>query len=177
MNDEIQILLAKRVDLSRQAFHRELGILTGSAPKFGLAHELALLAPADALSALPHVAETAGAAAPDAIVSWSGDRASLLRMLAECRFGTLADLAASTLLGAQRYAILPGGGKCRIRRRSWAGLHHRTAFDGRSDTCRSRRRTAVAVGQTRPLSYFSTGHLGACMTIPPRLYSLIDVKS
>jgi hypothetical protein len=114
MSDEIQILLSKRVDLPREAFHRALSDLVARASKFGLAGEWASLAPAGALSALPHVAETAVAAAPDAIVSLSGDRASLLTMLADIRFADVADMAASNLLGARRHAILPGGGPIRL---------------------------------------------------------------
>jgi hypothetical protein len=114
MPDEIQILLSKRADVAPAEFRRGLDEVMDHATRVGLATELALLAPADALSALPHVAETAGAAAPDAIVSLRGERAALLKSLAECSFAAVANLAASSVLGAHRHAILPGGALIRL---------------------------------------------------------------
>lgn len=114
MNDEVQILLCKRADVPFDAFHRKLAEIVASAPQSGLCGEWASLAPADALSALPHVAETAGGAAPDAILSLSGERASLQKMLGGLNLGEVADTTASTLSGARRHAILPGNGPIRL---------------------------------------------------------------
>ena len=69
MNNELQFLLSRRSNITPARFQDAAASMASGAAAAGLQGEWVALAPADALSKLPHVAETSGGAAPDAIVA------------------------------------------------------------------------------------------------------------
>jgi hypothetical protein len=116
MNSEVQFLLRRRADVDMAAFHAQLHASVDRSQTAGAASEWVALMPADALTALPHVAETGGGGGADAIVTVSAPDDTLMRAIAAIvsNLRDAASLSDSTVAAGHRYSILPGRDRIRL---------------------------------------------------------------
>jgi len=116
MNSEVQFLFRQRTDVGKAAFHAQLRTAVARAQAARAASEWAALMPADALTALPHVAETGGGGGADAIVTVSAPRETLTRAIAAIvsNLRDAANLSDSTVMAGHRHSILPGSNRIRL---------------------------------------------------------------
>ena len=115
MTPEVQFLLSRRPEVSEAAFLAVSRMIKARALAVGLEAELAELNQPEALAASAHVAASGGAA-NDAILSLRGDADNLMTAVAAAggELDKVANLAESSVVGVQRYSVLPGTDPIRL---------------------------------------------------------------
>ena len=116
MNREGHFMLARREDISEAEFRATLEKITEDVAGAGASSDWVTLVPAEALAALPHVAESGHARAADAILTVVGNDRSVadaVKMIGKS-LNEISDLPHSRVTGGQRHPILPGTAPIRL---------------------------------------------------------------
>jgi len=116
MNSEAHWFLTRRADQTGAAFFAALQAVAALAAAPDVQAELVELVPSDALSALPHMAESTGGEAGDAILALAGPLPALQAAVARVapHLREACDGARSSVLGLRRFSILPGSDRIKL---------------------------------------------------------------